>query len=194
MILQTKYHSQRNNRLYPDSTCGTTILAEYLSFLGFNFSDDEVFEAINSEKMINKAKELAKKGDSYIDGLLKKGFRDAEKKYTYLNNSIKMICETGKYLTGYSIDFDFSFGTIEEIKKTIDSGFPVGIAGMFTPSGHYVLVVGFSYADIIINDPYGNYFSHYQDSNGSNISFLTEILRPILHKDNNGKILYFRAF
>lgn len=195
VILNTVYHTQRNNQLYPYSTCGTTILSEYLDFLGYNFSDDDVFKALNSQQMIDRANALIQKGDTYIKQLLNQGFRDDAHQFTYLNNSIIMLCETGKFLTNYKRDFALKYGTLEQLKACINEGFPVGIAGMFTKSGHYVLMVGYddNAKCLIIDDPYGDWRKNYQSAEGKNVYYSLEKLIPILHKDGD-KILYFRAY
>lgn len=195
MILNTTYHTQRNNQLYPYSTCGTTILSEYLDFLGYNFLDDDVFKALNSPQMIDRANALIQKGDSYIKQLLNQGFRDEARNFTYLNNSMVMLCEVGKYLTNYKRDFALKYGTIEQIKACLKEGFPVGIAGMFTQSGHYVLIVGFDCPSqcFIIDDPFGDWRTNYRNPDGKNVYYPLEKLIPILHKDGE-KILYFRAY
>lgn len=92
MYLKTAYHTQRNNTLFPYATCGTTILSEYLNFLGYKVTDDEVFEAINSPQMINRADALIQKGDTYIKSLLRKR---TGSNYNFLNNAMIMLCETG---------------------------------------------------------------------------------------------------
>lgn len=89
------------------------------------------------------------------------------------------------------------YGTVEQIIASLNEGFPVGVAGMFTKSGHYVLIVGYeekgSDLVFIVDDPYGNWASKYQNQNGEKVMYLAEAMIPILHKEKD-KILYFRAY
>jgi hypothetical protein len=206
MALGTRYHTQRNNKLFPYSTCGTTVIAEYLSWLNIKYGkdfisdDDAVFEALNCPKMLDKALAYIQQGEDYIKGLLKHRVDEPntpldESKYNYLNQSMLMLCKVAEYLTNYTFDFKMNYRNEASIKQSIDDGFPVIIAGKFTESGHFVLIVGYDEnGNWIVDDPYGNWNSRYKDENGSRVSYTIEAVNSIVNLKEDRKLLSIRGF
>jgi len=73
---------------------------------------------------------------------------------------------------------EFLFGKqIEDLIAELRSGHPVVVTGKFTESGHAVVVCGYretagsGVTHLLIDDPYGNYFTEYKDKEGNNIWF-----------------------
>jgi uncharacterized protein YvpB len=57
--------------------------------------------------------------------------------------------------------------TIEEVKESIDNGNPCILHGMFTRSGHIVVVRGYDFRGLIVNHPYGEFFRSGYDTSVS---------------------------
>jgi hypothetical protein len=173
-VLDTKYHCQLNNRVLPYVTCGTTSLANYINWLdnkwGTNFQcdDDKVMEILNSQSMLDKAKEMIREGiiDESALAVRNDNFGnpitiDGEH-FTHLNNFDEMLAACGNFITNGQFNFNVEYRTPDEIKQIIDSDFPSLIAAMFTKSGHFVLVVGYDdEGNFIVDDPYGNWNDSY---------------------------------
>lgn len=91
--------------------------------------------------------------------------------------------------------------TIEEMAEHILEGGAVGIGGGFLSggtSGHFVCVVGIERFDrnkiknIIVDDPYGNYFEGYKDHfNGNDIIFPVDLFKKLTFGNSNTKTMQF---
>lgn len=91
-----------------------------------------------------------------------------------------------------------------EIVEHIKSGGAVVIGGGFLSggtSGHFVCIVGFKFADdtsitdVLVDDPYGNYNTHYKDHfDGNDIVFpVAEFIKLTFGKSKTKTVqLYFR--
>jgi GH24 family phage-related lysozyme (muramidase)/uncharacterized protein YvpB len=55
-------------------------------------------------------------------------------------------------------------GSFKDIQTSIDAGNPVIIHGYFTKTGHIIVVCGYDDKGLIVNDPYGEYFSSGYDN------------------------------
>lgn len=94
--------------------------------------------------------------------------------------------------------------TFPEIVEHIKSGGAVVIGGGFLSggtSGHFVCIVGFIFADdtsitdVLVDDPYGNYNTHYKDHfNGDDIMFpVAEFIKLTFGKSKKKTVqLYYR--
>jgi len=202
-VLETKYHSQRNNKILPFSTCGTTCLSEYLSWLNiknkenFECDDDRVFEILNSPEIIAKAKDLIGIGETYIkDYLINRTDNPAtqidESKYNTMNQLMIILCETGEFITNYKYKFIMAYQGKDNIQKIIDNNNPLIVAGKFTASGHYVMIVGYDENNWIIDDPYGDMKSGYKNPNGSKVYYSKEQVDKIIMQ-SKGKVLSITA-
>lgn len=49
-------------------------------------------------------------------------------------------------------------GSLDEIKKAIDGGSPVGCCAWVTPSGHFETIIGYEGDTLIMHDSYGNFY------------------------------------
>lgn len=184
-VLPTEYHTQRNNKILPFVTCGTTCLANYLGYLAekagkaYVHDDDKVFQFLNSPQMLTKAKEMIKKGIIDESALC---FRTDnpntpqidESKFSHLNNFMEMLAVCGNDLTEGDYQFKIEYKKADEIKNTIDSGYPALVSAKFTSGGHFVLVVGYDDAsNWVVDDPYGNWNNGYKkaDESGAKLKY-----------------------
>ena len=185
--LDTKYHTQINNKILPYVTCGVTCLAEYVDWLNKKFSknyacdDDKLMEALNSDAMTNLAKSLIKQG--VIDSSALEMRTDNpktkdvdESKFNHTNNFKPMLSALGGFITNGEFNFKTEYLTVQEIEKSIDDEFPVQISAKFTSGGHFVLIVGYDTEkrSFIVDDPYGNWNKNYSDDtlgNGSKLEY-----------------------
>lgn len=170
--LPTKYHTQINNKILPYVSCGTTCLAEYISWLNIKWNknyicdDDKVFEILNSQPIIDQANILIKKGiidNSALDYRLDNPNTIIdESHYAHLNNFMELLAICGNYITNNEFSFQIKYQLPDEIKYAIDDDYPSLLGASFTKSGHFVLVVGYDDNDnLIVDDPYGNWNKSY---------------------------------
>jgi len=70
-------------------------------------------------------------------------------------------------------------GTIAEIEQSIDNGNPCIIHGMFTRSGHIVVVRGYDEKGLFVNDPYGEFFEGGYDTrlSGENLHYSHKLIQ-----------------
>jgi len=202
-MLCTQYYSQRNNKILPLSVCGTTCLAEYLSWLNHKFNksyecdDDKVFEILNSTAMIDKAQKLIGVGETYIKEYLtkredNKTTKIDESKFNFTNQFMIMLCECGSFITNNEVNFSYGYKDKEKIKELIDNDTPSIIAGKFTGAGHYVMIVGYNDTDWIIDDPYGDMKSGYKNANGAKCFYSISEVDKIVY-NSSGKYLCMTA-
>lgn len=202
--LNVKYHTQRNNTLFPSSTCGTTCVAMYLSWLNsilsknYECDDDKILEALATDKMIDRAKAYIQNGDKWVEQYLqKRKVGNLFTKYNHLNNIAFMLAEVSSYLTNYEFDFKCSYRSVEDIKKTIDEGMPVIISGKFTKSGHYILIIGYDdNNNFICHDPYGNWNKGYfKDDNGKEVCYnIDKVIQLVTNKTKDNKLFSIKTF
>ena len=180
--LPVQWMSQRTNLLYPYQTCGTTSLSMFLGWINqiynktYESNPDKVFEILNSTDMLNRANWLIKNGYPYLKSLLfptRLGKDGKPSVYTYLNDSMQMLCELGNYITNYEFDFEISYLTSGGIKSEIDNNLPVIIDGVFPATkGHYIVLCSYDdNGNFSADDPYGDYKTNYQTQNGDHVVY-----------------------
>lgn len=206
-ILATKYHSQLNNTILPYVSCGTTSLANYLQWLNIKFGtsfecdDDNVMKLLNSQPMIDKAKELVKKGvidsaalEFRVDNPKTPNINEAN--FNHANNFKEMLVAVANYITNGTFIFKVEYLSIDEIKASIDSDFPVIISAKFTSGGHFVQIVGYDESNWICDDPYGSWNTGYKtDESGAKVLYNRAKVDMIFtfakrEKGLNGKVSY----
>jgi uncharacterized protein YvpB len=129
-ILDVPHFSQLNNVYHPEGTCNLTCAAMCLYYHGV------------------RAK---KKGVQLEDELFE---------YVYDNKLSRHSAEhIAKVIRAFGCQDKFTWnGTIAEIEQSIDAGNPCIIHGMFTRSGHIIVVRGYDDAGLFVNDPYGEFW------------------------------------
>jgi uncharacterized protein YvpB len=158
--LKVRYFSQRDNIHDPSRTCNVTSVAMALDYYG-----------IRPKKL----------GEQLEDELYKLMFDKSM--------NILLHLDLVKVMNIYGVESKFSTLTpYQEIRKSIDKGNPVIFSGRFTPSGHIVVIVGYSdvHSEWIVNDPWGDWNSKYNNRNGSNVRYKFEDLIRISDNTNKG--------
>lgn len=186
--IENRYHTQRNNKLFPHRVCGTTVIANTLSHLAhkdgksYIHGDDAVFEALHDDEMIRKAMAYIDDGQTWIETYLdsKRVLDGKFSEYTHLNNVMIMLAEVGSYLTNYDYVFKMKYRSIKEILKSLyDDKVPVIMSGDFTASGHYVMIIGEDIegsGSLVFHDPYGNWNTSYGNHNGNSVKYTLDDL------------------
>lgn len=177
-LLPVAYLSQRDNAHRPLATCNVTSLAMALQFHGVSAQqlgkqlEDELFELIHSPA-----------GAAYYESaspeLLKKGIPPED----VLDNLVWLAGQRGLRAT-------FSeTRTIAEIENEVRSGRPTMISGLFTGSGHIVLLIGICESgDFVVHDPFGDWNRGYHAKDGTSRIYAREkILRVLKPADRTEK-------
>lgn len=177
-IIELSYHTQRNNKLFPGATCGTTCLGMILSYLNkkYNdktiiFDDDEIFKALNDENFIDYILNIGVINENDLKYFLEKR---GNTKYTHFNNSIIILAEFIK--ANWLFEYDLSFLTYDKIKQNIDNDYLMILPTKLTSGGHFVVCNGYIEEGkiLICNDPWGNWNKQYKDTNGANVEYKFE--------------------
>jgi uncharacterized protein YvpB len=158
-VLNTPFFPQTDNIFNPNGACNVTSIAMCLSFLGI-VGDGSSPQLEDQLYQLCLSKSWSR--HSPID--LVKVVRFKGKKDTFITN-----------------------GTIEQIKKHIDRGFPCVIHGYFTRSGHIIEVHGYDEKGLICHDPYGSYQDGYSSkvSNGKNINYSYDLIKRVCMPDGD---------
>lgn len=157
--LPIPYLSQRDNALYPSTTCNTTCVAMCLKYLGIEQKGDrKQFE------------------DELTERTLKWG---AEGRYWH-ENLVKLFGE-------YGVKDRFSTKTTwAELKTHLANKKPAIYAGKFTNGGHLIVIRGYDGAGYFVNDPWGEWFSSgYQAKSGENLHYSTQLITRVSYGGNN---------
>lgn len=125
--LNVPYYSQLNNKYDPYAACNVTSLAMCLSYWKVKRPNYLQLEDYLFERAVN---------------------REWNRFTTW---GIKALAES---FEGVKDDLT-ERGTLDDIRKAIDKGYPCIIHGFFTEPGHIVVVRGYTEAGFWINDPYG---------------------------------------
>jgi uncharacterized protein YvpB len=158
-VLNTPFFPQTDNIFNPNGACNVTSIAMCLSFLGI-VGDGSGLQLEDQLYQTCLNNELSR--HSPID--LAKLVSLKRKKDTFIVN-----------------------GTIEQIKKHINLGFPCVIHGYFTRSGHIIEVHGYDEKGLICHDPYGSYLDGYKGkvSNGKNINYFYDLIKRVCMPDGD---------
>lgn len=137
--LKVPYLSQLDNRLNPYGSCNVTCVAMCLYHLGYPRRPGSQLE----DELYQKLERLGKsRHDPYDLQFLigtYPGFKDI-----------------------FRVD-----GGFRDIRTSIDAGHPVIVHGYFTTFGHIIVIRGYDEKGFIVNDPYGEWFSHGYDNSRS---------------------------
>ena len=192
----SEYHSQRNNKFFPFSTCNTTsaIMALKSSQIPFGYASD-----MQPEDYLTS---ILRSDEAYV--LMRE-------KYTwaipggYEPNEVHGMLEWGiNKMVGKKVDRFSTNNTLQELVYYLIRGRASIINGRFTKYGHMVVLVGFEtyqkdadripelkYVDLneikhyIIDDPYGNYHTDYKDVKGNNVIVTPEDFNYVTKTYNN---------
>ena len=168
-ILAVPGLSQRDNKLYPSSTCNTTSLAMVGSYFGIHAinPNEQLEDVLTQMTQEDWAKKLAVslEGKAYAD--------HAREVWAVLKALIEKFPA--------KIDHaDIDGYTLDDLRDHIDAGRPVIMGGRFPCGdgfiGHFQVLIG--YTDngktFIVNDPWGNPNTKYADHNGVQVKISEE--------------------
>lgn len=178
------YHTQRNNRFIPMTSCNTTsaIMALKASRIRFD-SPRGVQPEDHLTKLLLSNESHAIMRDKY-PWAIRNGYPP--------NQVHGMLAWGVNRLVGRKVDQFKTDGTLQEIVWHLFKRRALIVNGRFTRYGHMVCVIGFqsTQADwdiesqddinlsqviaITVDDPYGNYHQQYKDFSGNNIDFVLD--------------------
>ncbi len=179
------YHTQRNNTIYPFSSCGVTSMINALkaSKIPFNIPYNSIY----------------KQPEDYLSHLLDspEAYKEAEKIAPQLIKKYepRLIHEMLEWavnrIAGYEADTFILNGSIQSLLYHIwINKCACVMDGKFTKEGHIICIVGFKYESlnnitwtphnysdieigriesIIIDDSYGNFNTSYKDQRGDDV-------------------------
>lgn len=81
----------------------------------------------------------------------------------------------------------------QEVKTHLASGNPIIFSGMFTKSGHIIVLRGYDEKGFFVNDPYGEYFSHGYNTqrSGQNLHYSYALCRRVSMSGANAAWAHF---
>lgn len=172
-----QYNSQRDNKINPSVACNVTSTQMFLQSV-WNAdkcpTDDDLMRHCNSKQMVDWANKNVGK---WVLDFAKSG---------KLNQVHAVLAKAVNDLVGYSVCYSTSNLHIEKIQNEIRKGFPVVLGGLFVKlrngklGGHMVCCVGYNDKGLIINDPWGDWNTNYEDHNGEKRVYSYEKLKGVL--------------
>ncbi len=156
--LNVPYFSQRDNPRYYWSTCNVTAIAMVLYYYG-----------LRPSYSYNLADEL-------LEWILDRYGIDAQTDHTVLQQLIR------------AYGFKSSFSTTRkwsEIDWELANGRPLVLAGDFTATGHIVTVIGYAPEGLIVNDPWGDAYTGYTNTEGRRLMYHNGYINQVCGPDGN---------
>jgi hypothetical protein len=181
------YHTQVNNKLFPLSACNTTSAIMWMLDCGIKF---EFPASMQPEDYLTQITETPE-AYAYMKKVAPWAWDREHPKvpprqvHACLSWAINKLAD--KEVTRFRTDV-----TMQELVAELALGRAAILSGIFTRSGHVVTLVGLttkqelrdlkdprsvkldSILSWIIDDPYGNYHTSYQDHRGNDMRFLPE--------------------
>ncbi len=137
-VLDVPYYSQLDNKYEPYAACNVTSLAMCLSYWEINHPEYMQLE----------------------DYLLQMAVDQGLNRFTVAG--IKALAELFEGIKDHITEQ----GTLQDIRDSIDKGWPVIVHGYFTQPGHIIVIRGYTKEGFIVNDPYGEIMGlSYYDTN-----------------------------
>ncbi len=143
--LDLSYHSQRNNVYFPAGTCNLTCAASLIKY---------------EYRKANRDREWLKFYPKFYRSQLEDELYKVALAYGINRESPHGISQI---INMYGVKSKFKeFGTVEDVKSSIDNGHPVITHGYFTTSGHIILITGYddNKGSWIVHDPWGEWTSY----------------------------------
>lgn len=167
IALKVPYFSQRDNERYPSGACNVTSYAMVLAYY-------------NAPRKLVNGKQWAQREDEL------EAFIQANGKVRHSHEALAWM---GRQ---YGLDARFGMNrTWDEIRAEIRAGRPVIVSGLFTKSGHIVVIIGLKGDDFIVHDPWGDANTKYRDKNGEARVYSFDYLERVVRDAPNSKWAHF---
>lgn len=156
--LNVPYFSQRDNPRFYWSTCNVTAIAMVFYYYG-----------VRPQYSYNLADEL-------LEWILNRYGMDAQTDHAVLQELIR------------AYGFKSSFSTTRkwsELDWELACGRPLVLAGDFTATGHIVTVIGYAPEGLIANDPWGDAYTGYTNTEGRRLMYHNGYLNEVCGPDGN---------
>ncbi|MEB3280054.1 MAG: C39 family peptidase [Lyngbya sp.] len=156
--LNVPYFSQRDNPRYYWSTCNVTSIAMVLYYYGLR----------------------SQYGGQLEDELLQWCFNYAGVGSQTEHNVLTALIRAYGYRSSFSTTRRWS-----EIKEELINGRPVVIGADLTPAGHVLTIIGFNKAGYIVNDPWGDAYTGYSNTEGRRLLYSYGYFNQVAGPDGN---------
>lgn len=193
---ESPYHTQRDNKFYPHGTCNTTASINALLASGISFDYPANVQPEDYLTLILESEEAWEKMKKEYPQFITKGYhpRHVHKIIEWAINEKLVKRQVVRFTTRATMK-DILFHIVHNRGA-------VNVNGRFTEFGHIVTIVGFKSSQnnsitkpqdiqlnkieyVIVDDPYGNYFSGYKDFNGNDLKFPIDKLNYLIKEYNN---------
>jgi hypothetical protein len=188
------YCTQINNKLIPFQSCNTTSAIMALDAAGVRYP------ITAGEQPEDSFTRRLQQPDAWVR--FREKYPWAVKAGLIPQNVSGMLAWGINQFVGRAVDYFTINGTLQKMCWILMQGRPLIMSGKFTDSGHFVAVVGFATKQnreeiqsatsidlsrivaIIVDDPYGNYYTRYQDHRGNNIHFELDVFHDLTNVSN----------
>jgi hypothetical protein len=175
------YHTQINNKLIPFASCNTTAAVMALKAAGIMFDYPVGMQPEDYFTQLMLGDEAKK--------LMRELYPMAESRGMIPQNFSGCLVWGINKIVGRKVDRFTMQGSLQQMIWEINQGHPIIMSGRFTKSGHFVCLVGFRTLQhksdfkaqesvdinavdyVIVDDPYGNWYTDYKNHKGNNIKF-----------------------
>lgn len=191
LSVKDDYHSQINNKYIPYGACMPTSF-----IMALKVERIPVIEAGAELKRLGWPMFIYPHGmqpEDYLMGLMRSPWgeemRDqipwAKRGNISPNQVHSVMSEAVNRIVGRKVTEFRSGALISDLFQEIKQNHPAVVSGSWTSSGHAVVVVGVKMtpsgdlSELIIDDPYGNYFTEYKDHRGNDVSFTVDQFKKV---------------
>lgn len=149
--LDIPYFSQLDNKYDPYAACNVTSLAMCLDYYGI---EPPPYLQLEDHLFLKAA-------DKQLNRFSPQGLKQLAESFEGIKNHLTTT------------------GTLQDIRDSIDKGWPVIVHGYFTSPGHIIVIRGYSPHGFFVNDPYGEIMglSYYDTSkSGKNLHYSNALI------------------
>ncbi len=151
--LNVPYLCQRDNAFRPMATCNVTSMAMVLAYYGIR--------AKNPRQQLE---------DEFYEWCIARYGQGSQTDNTVL---VKLANAYG-FKDNFSTNHNWT-----TIRNELNNRRPVIVGGLFTHSGHIVVIIGYTPQGYIVNDPFGNALTGYRDSNGRRLVYPSDYMEKM---------------